>query len=467
MKGFIKNVSIYGILPVLGKFSGFFLLPVYTRSFSAFDFGILELTITLINFLVFFCSLEFYTSIGRYFYEYNDVDKKRLVSSGLWLTLFCTILIVTLSYIFKDELLKEYLGNTSYNHLFLLGLVWLFFNAISTYLSVLPRYFKKPKTFVLINIIGLLVRISVTLWTILHLKLGIVGVLYGHISGSFVSLIMYGIASKHLLGFVIDKTMLRHIINYAIPLVPGLLIIGFWHPISKYLTANYFSTEEVGYLSFALRITAIMQMLNTAVKLAWQPMLFENINNSKFKGDIVKLSSKFAIFGLYFCVLLTLFSHELTFYLGTEEYMPAKLIIGLLALRSLIEIITKVRGFSPMIDNNTKLVSFASLLGVGLGVLGLIILENNFGLIGVGVVFLIPSTVKYIILVTYTSKKENLNYFSILEMVYLLILFAVILINIFDFDLIIRLLLSIMFIIPILFIMKGEIKKFFFRLINL
>ena len=77
MKSFFKQVTIYGVLPVAGKFIGFFLVPIYARVFSSAEFGVVELLVTLAHFLMFACNLEFYTAIGRFFYDSNSLDERK------------------------------------------------------------------------------------------------------------------------------------------------------------------------------------------------------------------------------------------------------------------------------------------------------------------------------------------------------------------------------------------------------
>src|SRR5690606_37020273 len=158
------------ILPVVGKFAGFFLIPIYTRLFSSAEFGMLELLMTLIKFLLFACSLEFYSAIGRFFYERELLsDKRKLISTGLILTIITSFIISIGSFQLEHYISDIYLNSHLYWFEFRLCLIWLFLEATSTYLSVIPRYEKKPKKYVLISVTSLLVRVSFTVLYVLFL----------------------------------------------------------------------------------------------------------------------------------------------------------------------------------------------------------------------------------------------------------------------------------------------------------
>jgi O-antigen/teichoic acid export membrane protein len=291
LKEFLKHLSIYGVLPVIGKFAGFFLVPIYARVFSSYEFGIVELIVTLISFLMFACNLEFYTAIGRFFYERNSLsEKKVLISTGLFITILSTVIVIVIAILVENSIIYYYLDNGDYHFEYKVSLIWLFFAPIYTYLGVIPRYDKKPKLYILITVISLLIRIGSTIVFVLVLKTGIVGVICGNIAGAVTSTILNGIASWKYIGIYFNVKDAREIFKFAVPIVPGLLLIGLWNPLSRNLVSKYFSIQTVGLLSFAVRITSVMEIINSALGLAWNPLLFENYKKPTFKKDVYKIS---------------------------------------------------------------------------------------------------------------------------------------------------------------------------------
>lgn len=191
MNSFFKNMSIYGILPVAGKFIGFFLVPVYARVFQSAELGQIELITTLVSFLVFIINLEFYTAIGRYFYEKETIEKQRtLVSTGLWMTVLSTFIVLFSCFLFKDVILRYYLNDTSLEYVLKIGFVYLAIDGVASYINVIPRYTKKAKQYVVNNVLSIIIRVLSTIFCVCVLHTGIVGVLYGHIIGTICCLLL-------------------------------------------------------------------------------------------------------------------------------------------------------------------------------------------------------------------------------------------------------------------------------------
>ena len=463
MRSFIKQVSIYGILPVVGKFAGFFLVPIYARVFSSAEFGMVELLVTLAHFLMLACNLEFYTAIGRFFYDTDSLIKRReLISTGLVLTLFFTVVIVAVALLSENSILSYYFKGDDYRFEFRLSIIWIFFNAIYTYLGVIPRYDKRPKLYVIITVTSLLVRIASTIIYVLVFKWGITGVLAGHITGSIVSTVLnFGVSSKYI-SLQFNWQYAKKIIKFAIPITPGLFLVGLWQPLSRNLVAQYFSLEVVGLLAFALRITALMAILNSAINLAWNPMLFEDYKKPDFKKNLVTISDYVGIAVFWMSASLTLLSPEITQFIGTAEYSDSSILIGFFAFQGGLLILRQLRGFGPLILNKTHILTINEIVGIILG-FSLLLLLKDFGLVGLGLSFLLPSLVQYALLVYYTTQKIKVRYINIREFILMLSLVLAIITIVFSANLAIRYALLASITIFAMFTVNGIYKKVSFQ----
>lgn len=458
MKDFFKNISIYGILPVLGKFMGFFLVPIYARVFSSEVFGQVELIVSLISFMMFLVNLEFYTAIGRFFYDKGELYKQKvLISTGLWLTVFAAVLVAILCFLFEDYILKFYLGGADLRYELRIGFIWLFISAFSSYLSVIPRYDKKPKLYVLVNSISLFFRLLMTILFVVVLNVGIVGILYGHILGALLSFILNFLISRKFLGFCFEAEDAKLILRFAIPLIPGLIVVGLWNPIYRSLMLEYFSFAVVGLFSFATRITSITNMFTGALRNAWRPMLFENIKNITFIDDVKKISGKISFVLLSIGITLSLFSPEVCLIVGTEEFSKASIFIPFLVLVGYCDINIQLRGFGPYITNKTYLTSIYSFVAFLCAICLFVLLKDTWGMIGLGCVIFVYYLLHYFLQYIYTSKHLKAIMVDSKEYFLLLLLFSTLIFISLNIDLIFRI---IYFIIIAFYLFYLEYKYY-------
>lgn len=111
MKKFLKSFSIYGLIPIFGKFISILLLPLYTRLLTPADYGAQDILVQLSIFLTFLINLEMYAGVGRHFYDRQSLkEKQKLVSTGLWLTVLIGILVLALGFCSTNRFMRCFSG---------------------------------------------------------------------------------------------------------------------------------------------------------------------------------------------------------------------------------------------------------------------------------------------------------------------------------------------------------------------
>lgn len=434
--------------------------------FKSSEFGQIELVTTLISFLAYFINLEFYTSIGRYFYQKDGKQqKKELVSTGLWMTLISTIIVVSLCFLFQDFILKFYFNDIGLRYIFIIGIVWLSVDGIGSYLNVIPRYSKKSKQYVFINSLCIFIRVVSTIFYVVLLRVGIVGVLYGHITGTVLGIILNARLSKDFLACCFDRKDAFLIFSYAIPLIPGLVVTGIWFPLLRKSTELIYSLSTVGLLSFAIRITSVTTMFKNAILNAWRPLMYENVNKPSFLTDIKNNSSTIAFIILVIGSFVSLFSYEICLLLGTNEYAPSYVLIPFLCFAGYLQAVTPLRGFAPLVNNKTYIHSFFMILAL-LTTLGLMtVVKDDMGLYGLGIVIVSYDVIQYLLLYSYTrqaSINKGMSLVNKAEYIVVLIFCAVTFISFIAEPLIVRVLVSII-IVTLFLVIDKKYYHFLFR----
>jgi|GEM_PF-737873 len=439
IKEFVKSVSIYGILPIIGKFLNFLLLPIYVKTFSPDEYGIVDLFEIFVLFLFVIASMEIPLSYGRFFYDEKTTEhKKKVFNTSFVLTLIATILVIITAVLLKNVILRNYIGSLDYDNLFYLSMVWLFVLNINTFLSFVPRYDKKPKSYVVVGLISVVIKLLSAIFFVVILRQGLVGVLYGYICGNTISLLLYSYMARKYFTLTFSKSFAVKTIKYSLPMVPGAVLVEFWKPILRYCITFFFPIALVGIYAFASRITSINYLIYGALKTAWMPMLYEK-KEDLIKGDNLKrISGLVIICSVFLGLFIITFSKELTLFIGTAEYLDSVKIIGMLVVSGLIQMLTQLRGIGPYISNRTSLITISNIVASLIGVSLFYLIGNKIGILVVGVVSIVYELVNYLILVIYTEAKYKLSLHNSWELLSTLMLSFVCYTSICDTSLMIR-----------------------------
>jgi len=410
VKSFVKSFSIYGLIPVFGKFISILLLPLYTRVLTPEDYGAQDVLVQLAIFFTFLINLELYSGVGRYFYDKKDIiEKKKLISSGLWLTLIFGVIIVLLAFIFNSALYNPFFETQKHIIAFYLTILWAPISAIYTYFSVVMRYEQKPKLYFALSNIQLIIRILATILFVVVFRLGVMGVILGHIVGELIAILMFGFFLRQYFGFYFDKLDLKSILSFSLPMTPAVLIISFQKPLIRYLTVNYLSIIELGYYTIALQIASILSFVQSGLQSSWNPYLYEMIQKPDYENEVKKIYNMFLSITSLFCLLIIFNGKLLLKILTTPAYFPAASIIGFVTVTSMLEIIRQISGCGPIIVKKTKYVTYIELVASIATVLFFIALHHYIGIIGLAVAFLGGILVKFIWGWILTKKFTQIN----------------------------------------------------------
>ncbi len=426
MKKFIKSFFIYGLIPVFGKFISILLLPLYTRVLTPEDYGAQDVLVQLAIFFTFLINLDLYSGVGRYFYDKKDIiEKKKLISTGLWLTLIFGLIIVSLAFIFKSALYNLFFETQKYKIAFYLTILWAPISAIYSYFSSVMRYEQKSKLYFALSNIQLIIRILATVLFVVVFRFGVMGVILGHIVGELIAILMFGFFLRHYFGFYFNKIDLKSILSFSLPMVPAVLILSSKNLFVRYIVVNYLSIVDLGYYTIALQIASILSFVQYGLSSSWRPSLYEMIQKPTYEIEVKRIYNLFLGITSLVCLVIVFNGKLLLKILTTPAYFPAASIIGFIAVTSMLEIIGQISGCGPVIIKKTKYVSYIEVVASIASIFIFIVIYNYIGIIGLAVAFLGGILVKFIWGWILTKKYTQIN-LNVLPTIFILSILIII-----------------------------------------
>lgn len=409
IRNFIKNISIYGILPIVGKFLNFLLVVVYAKVFTPEQYGVVDLLEALVFFLLIVASLEIPTAMGRFFYDEDTLDHRRkIVNTSLILTIALSLAVIVLALVFKRPIAEKFLGRPDCVGLLQISMVWLFTLTVNTFLSFIPRYDNRPKVYVAVGIVSILIKLLSSILFVVVLKKGLPGALLGYICGNVASIVMYSFVSRHYFRAVFSWKYAGKMLVYALPLLLGSVLVEIWKPWLRHLITLYFPIAVVGFYAFAIRLTSVNMIVHGAFKTAWKPLLFEK-KNDFVQGDAMKrISGLVALASILMGCLIACFAKEATIIVGSRDYLDSVQLTGLLAISGILQMMCELRGFGPYIDDRTWVVAIANILAIIASTVFMMAVKDCLGMLGIGYACIIYNLICYVILVLYTRLKYKI-----------------------------------------------------------
>ncbi len=380
-----QQSAIYGLGTLSTKLAGFVLIPLYTKSFSIAQFGILGLLEVSAAVVISFFGFSLYSGFFRWYWDKSSEGKKE--SLFFTVTVF-QIGIAILTYFAALPFLKDLSGfildSPDYSYLLKLMLISSLLQLVLVMPNTLLRLQEKPWLFTLANVMQLVFSLIVTVYFIAFRGAGIEGIYYGQIVGSiaFASvLIRYTVKN---MVFRFEAKILSEIMVYCFPLFLSGVALVMLNVTDRYSLNVLGNLADVGLYSYGFKLANTLNVfLITSINFAIQPMIYRMMNAPDNKRFYAKLLTYYTFGTMIFALGMMVFGMEITkLFAKRVEYFDAWYIFPFIIYSIVFGMMKDVATTGLSITKKTKVIAVTVIITAVLNLLlnaALIPLMGNQG----------------------------------------------------------------------------------------
>jgi len=378
----IRLSAIYGLGTLSTKLAGFVLIPLYTRSFSVSQFGILGLLEVSAAVVISFFGFSLYSGFFRWYWDKSAEHKKE--SLFFTVTVF-QIGVVVVAYFAALPFLRNFseliLDSPDYTYLLRLMLISSLMQIVLLMPNTLLRLQEKPWLFTFANLLQLVFSLSVTVYYIVYQHAGIEGIYYGQIAGSiaFASvLVRYSIRN---MKYSFETAMLREILVYCFPLFMSGVALVMLNVTDRYSIKVLGNMADVGLYAYGFKLANVLNVfLITSVNYAIQPMIYRMMNNPGNKSFYAKLLTYYTYGTMIFALAMMVFGMEITkLFAKRVEYYDAWYIFPFIVYSIVFGMMKDVATTGLSISKKTKIIAVTVIITAVLNLILNIVLIRLFG----------------------------------------------------------------------------------------
>lgn len=153
-----------------------------------------------------------------------------------------------------------------------------------------------------------------------------------------------------------DKTTAIYMIKQSFPLAVSLSAVLIYHRIDQIMVGKMLTNTELGYYSVASKFTEIIMFIPTILAQTITPILVRN-----YQEDFAVYRSKtqqFVNITVWICIIISvitaLISHWLILYTFGSQYLPATIVLQILAFKSVGDALSATAGNMIIIEGVQK-----------------------------------------------------------------------------------------------------------------
>ncbi len=425
IENFIKGSSILVLSNVCLKAINFFLLPLYTKNLTPSMIGISDSITTLVGILFPLLTMGLDSAFSAFYFDKEDPNRGQKVFSTLTWT-FVIIGCFPLVLMTIAPLISELLFHTkAYSYIVRFALLSVSFNLWYLTYSLELRLQNKMFLYGLANMIASLtmVLLNILFVSILHL---------GESALILSAMIVHGESLLILLLFVkakpkrawFDKALLKQMITFAIPLIPMTLMMWVLTLSDRYVLLYYRGEAEVGLYGIGSRFINLMNVVISAVSMAYTTFAFSSKDDSDSKKQYYYIYNieSFLMIGIAFTV--GLFGKEIVHVMTAESYGQSYRVLRDLLFSQAFFAMTSIVGYGIYFEKK----SVCSLIAVSAGAvlnLGLnIVLIPRYGFAAAAFTTLLGYALHYFLTLRFSEKLYPCEYGQRRVLISLLLLYG-------------------------------------------
>lgn len=422
MLKFFKDFLIYGLASTLGKLAALFLMPLYTSILTHEEYGAMAMLLSAKGIIDLVSNLNIHSGIARDFYE-KGIDRKALVSTGLWSILSLSLSIMMIMIVSRHFWVDHVLNVSGYVTCFIIVLLSIPTGSVQSYFAILTRFKKKPVLFAVGTLLQLAIQIGVSIYSVVVLRIGINGVFLGTLLGEVFGVVYFSIVNREYIGISFKREYLKRALLFALPTLPAIAAGWVDSSFGQMLVGRFVSLDDLGVYSIALQFASVFTLISTALGNVWSPFLYENYKKDGFERQINNLFVVIVTLLIIVSTASSLFSREIILLFSNATYLKAGEYLTLLCIPMAFYVLFPIASSGISISRDTKFIGIAYVTGSVINIVSLFILLPRVGVIVVPICLALSRIVAYCIMFTVTKHKKL---YDQLPNWYLLMLVAII-----------------------------------------
>jgi O-antigen/teichoic acid export membrane protein/glycosyltransferase involved in cell wall biosynthesis len=327
-----RHSAIYGIGGLVSRVIAVLLLPVYTRYLTPEDYGKIETLLALTTVMGLVLRAGITSAFFRFYFDVDDDEGRlRVLRTSFWFTMGGATIGLALLLALAEPVSTLLFGSADAADLVRASGVALWATVNYEQLTALFRVEERSVAFVCASLANIFLTIGITLYLVVALEKGPIGVIVGNFSGTLIVYLALLGYRRDQLGLQFDRRLLREMNRFGVPLVPTGLFLWTTNFSDRFFLVKLADVAEAGLYSVGVRVASAMVLLLTAFRTAWPAFAYSIKDEDEARRTYAYVLTYLTVVTAWVALALTLVSPGLVDLLATEEFSESSRVVGPLA----------------------------------------------------------------------------------------------------------------------------------------
>jgi len=265
--------AIYGVGPVVARFAGLLLLPIYARHLGTAEVGRVGQMVALVAVGATIAQLGLVNALFRFAADREGDERFAVARTAIAMCALSGVVVATLA-VLATPVASPLLLGEGHESLWLVGCAGLLVSLLYEPCAGLYRVEQRPQRFLAVTLVNVAVTVVVSVVWIIHFDGGALGLIAGSYTGTLVALLVVLWDRRTALFGSIERTLARPLLHFGLPFMPSR--VALWAlTLSNRLFVAWLATSALaGVFVVAANVASSIALLVTAFQLAWPPFAY-------------------------------------------------------------------------------------------------------------------------------------------------------------------------------------------------
>ncbi len=380
----VRHSAVYGLGGVLAKAMGFFMLPFYTHYLNPSDYGVLEILDLSMSLFGMFLNMGITAALLRSYTAATSPHEKRSAVSTAFLFVVVTgVSTFALGVGFVRPLSTMIFGADVPSKYLLLS----FSSFVLGYLANLPRTYLRAMeasgSFVVVETIGLFLMLTLNVYFIAVLKIGLAGILWSSLIVNGLQAVTLSVWMVRKVGIQFSGTLLRSMVSFGLPLVFSNLAMFALNFSDRFFLQRLRSVDDVGLYAVGYKFAFMISYLLVQPFYAmWQSRMYTIHTQPNHREIFRQIFTLYSLLLVYAGLALSVFSPEIVHVMVGPQFASTYKIIPIIALAYVFYGVGYYVQLGMFLTNKTHLIGVVSSVAAVLNLILNYVLVVHYGTLG-------------------------------------------------------------------------------------
>jgi O-antigen/teichoic acid export membrane protein len=331
MRRLARHSAVYGLGGLVSRLLATILLPLYTHYLPPDAYGRVEIVTAATAVLAIALQMGIAAAFFRFYFDAKEPPQRlTVVRTSFWFTMTMATFGLALGVAFAGPI-AHWIGLGDDPWLVRAGAVGLWAQTNYQQLTNLFRAEERSTAFAIASVTNVIITVAAMVVFVAVFHWGAIGLVVGNFTGTlvvYVALIAY---RTEQLGLEFDRTLLRGMQRFGMPLVPSALALWAINFVDREFLVWYTSKAEVGVYSAAVKIASVITFVMIAFRTAWPAFAYSIEDDREAKRTYAFVLTYLLAFASWVALALGALAPWWTRLLTAPQYQRAEKGVALLA----------------------------------------------------------------------------------------------------------------------------------------